>query len=99
MCSFITTESIKYYLNSGSNVFALFLDASKVFDKVKHDKMFEMLVDYNICPLLLRMIMVMYESGNAKVKWNNNYSEIFKIRNGVKQGGVLSPFLFSIYCI
>ena len=97
MCSFITTESIKYYLNSGSNVFALFLDASKAFDKVKHDKMFKMLVDYNICPLLLRMIMVMYENGNAKVKWNNNYSEIFKIRNGVKQGGVLSPFLFSIY--
>ena len=31
------------------------------------------------------------------MKWNDLLSDKCKIRNGVKQGGCLSPSLFSIY--
>ena len=31
------------------------------------------------------------------VKWGNSTSAKFSVRNGVKQGGLLSPRLFSIY--
>jgi Reverse transcriptase (RNA-dependent DNA polymerase) len=31
------------------------------------------------------------------VAWNRSYSQCFKIRNGVRQGAVLSPVLFCIY--
>ena len=31
------------------------------------------------------------------MSWNNCFSKYFSISNGVKQGGVLSPTLFSIY--
>ena len=39
----------------------------------------------------------MYLSQNVRVRFNQSYSEFFQISNGVKQGGVLSPILFSIY--
>ena len=34
---------------------------------------------------------------NASVLWNGIYGRIFPILCGVRQGGVLSPILFSIY--
>jgi len=32
-----------------------------------------------------------------RVQWSNSFSESFRISNGVKQGGVLSPLLFTVY--
>ena len=31
------------------------------------------------------------------VRWNDVYSELFTAHNGVRQGGILSPYLFNIY--
>ena len=32
-----------------------------------------------------------------KVRWSNTISSSFKVGNGVKHGGILSPVLFNIY--
>ena len=29
--------------------------------------------------------------------WNTAYSDMFELNCGVRQGGVLSPYLFSVY--
>ena len=39
----------------------------------------------------------MYIIQNIQVKWNDVLSNQYSISNGVKQGGCLSPTLFSIY--
>ena len=39
---------------------------------------------------------MIYKTGN-EVRWGNTISSPFKVGNGVKQGGVLSPVLFNIY--
>ena len=75
----------------------MFLDASKAFDNVKHSKLFKLLLNRNICPLFIRIILNMYECGNSYIEWNGIKSDIFHVNNGVKQGGVLSPILFNLY--
>jgi len=32
-----------------------------------------------------------------QIKWGNRLSEPFHVTNGVRQGGVLSPYLFAVY--
>ena len=31
------------------------------------------------------------------IRWGDAYSAKFKVTNGVRQGGVLSPYLFNVY--
>ena len=73
------------------------MDASKAFDKVKYDKLFRVLIENEICPLFVRIILNMYLQNNCTIKWNGIFSENFDIKSGVKQGGVLSPLLFALY--
>ena len=47
--------------------------------------------------VLVRTLVFMYVHQLVSVKWGNSLSSEFSISNGVKQGGVLSPVLFSIY--
>ena len=39
----------------------------------------------------------MYVNQKCYIKWANKLSEPFTVANGVKQGAVISPLLFSIY--
>ena len=32
-----------------------------------------------------------------QIKWGKHFSEPFHVSNGVRQGGVLSPYLFAFY--
>ena len=50
-----------------------------------------------MCPIVLRLLMNMYINQQVQVKWNNSISMQSGISNGVKQGGCLSPTLFSVY--
>ena len=40
---------------------------------------------------------MVYKDQELAVRWNSNLSESFSVTNGVRQGGVLSPVLFSVY--
>ena len=97
LCSFLVAETIQYYRSRGSNVFMLSLDATKAYDRVQYTKLFNILINKNVCPLIIRFIMNIYKISAASVKWNNSESKSFPLMNGVKQGAVLSPPLFATY--
>ena len=73
------------------------LDASKAFDRVSFSQLFECLVKRNMNPLIIRLLINMYTNQLIRVRYNHSHSEYFTVTNGVKQGGVLSPTLFSVY--
>ena len=60
MCSFLVAETIQYYKSHGSDVYMLSLDASKAFDRVKYTKLFRLLIERSVCPLIIRFLMNIY---------------------------------------
>ena len=96
-CVSMVTEGIDYYQNNGSPVYMCMLDAPKDFDRVNLLTLFKTLYSRGMCPIYLRLLMKIHEEQQMCVRWNNSVSDYFTISNGVKQGGVLSPVLFSIY--
>ena len=97
MCSFVLNETIEYYNSNNSTVFALMLDASKAFDRVAYIALFRKLIDRGLNPFIIRFLLNMYTQQNIRVKWNGIYSEPFNVTNGVRQGGIVSPLLFTLY--
>ena len=43
-CTFLLKQTASYFVTHGSSVHAVFLDASKAFDRVLHMKLFEKLI-------------------------------------------------------
>ena len=73
------------------------LDASNAFNWVNYCKLFGKLLKRDISLIVLRLLLYMYISQTLSVKWGHTVYNYFTVRNGVKQGGVLSPLLFAIY--
>ena len=90
-------EVISYYKSKGSDVFVVFLDATKAFERIDFCKLFRKLLDRNMPPLLLRLLLYMYTNQNLQVRWGSIAGTKLGACNGVKQGAVLSPILFAVY--
>ena len=76
--SFILQEIITYHNEHNTGLFCVTLDASKAFDKVRFDKLFLKLIDRNLCPVVLILLLYMYTHQSLNVKWNNSPSQNFK---------------------
>ena len=96
MCSWVVSETVNYFNNRNTPVFTCFLDLTKAFDLVNFTKLFENLKS-RITPVFLRLLAYIYTHQVCCVMWNNTKSNTFNVTNGVRQGAVLSPALFSLY--
>ena len=72
----------------------MLLDASKAFDTIGYVKLFNILLDKGVCPLVCRLMYYLYLNQKICIKWGNSLSQCFKVTNGVKQGAVFISFTF-----
>ncbi len=53
--------------------------------------------DRNLPGHLIRLLLSWYKTQSMSVRWGESFSTPFTVSNGVRQGGVLSPILFTLY--
>jgi hypothetical protein len=73
------------------------MDASKTFDRVNHWTLYHTLLKRRVPIYLVRLLVNWYSVQLFHVKWGTTIYVKFNVSNGVRQGGILSPKLFTVY--
>jgi hypothetical protein len=94
--SFVVNEVLHHYKKFKSPCYTTALDFSKAFDRMWRDGLFHKL-NGKIDDCYWRALVVYYRGSIGIIKANNSTSKEFEIKEGVKQGGILSPFLFNYF--
>ena len=97
MCTWSVVETINYFLRNGSEVFSCCMNMTKALDIVKHSRLFNKLLQVGLPLIFMRLLMYIYMKLNANVKWNNMFSNMYMLTNGVRHGGVISAILYCFY--
>src|SRR5271156_738805 len=70
---------------------------SKAFDRLNHEILFHKLLDAGLPKLYVRVLVDWYSKLSICVRWDNITSAPRRIESGVRQGGILSPYLYALY--
>ena len=85
---------VEQSLEWNSPLIANFLDYEKAFDSVDRESLWKILRNHGIPEKIVNIIRNMYEGTSCKVVHEGQLSNCFDITTGVRQGCMLSPFLF-----
>jgi len=96
-CTVTMKEVIRHYIRNGSSVYSCLIDASKAFDRVRVDKLFQLLINRKVPAEVLRVLYDLYARQTIMTRYQSKLSTPFGACNGIRQGGILSPILYTIY--
>ena len=97
ICVYSLKSTIDYYFTRNTPVFICFLDAKAAFDRVNYWKLFKKLLNRHVPPEVMNLLVYWFTAQQFMIKWGSEYSESFKTTNGIRQGSILSPYLFNVY--
>ena len=99
-----TTEQIfnlrilcERYLQHQQDLYHVFVDFKKAFDRVWHEALWATMRFYNINAKLTQVLQNLYAKATSAVYFNSSVGDWFKTTVGVRQGCLLSPTLFNIF--
>ena len=77
MCTSALKEVAKYYTSRRGQVYCCLLDATKAFDRVRFDKLFEIIIEQNVPVCNARILIDMYTRQRDRTMWEGCFSEFF----------------------
>jgi len=77
-------------------LFMCFVDFKKAFNSVSHEKLWIVMLKMGYPGCIVILMAKLYRKQKAKVRVAGTLSGGFRIKQGVRQGCVLSPYLFNI---
>jgi hypothetical protein len=90
-------ETILNNIGGNRSVFSCFLDLSKAFERVQHKFLLQILNDRKLPHHIVNIFSSIFSNSTAQVYFNGSFSNIWNITRGVRQGGIMSAFLFNVY--
>ena len=97
MASLLVTEAIAESKEMRTSLVISSLDARKAFDIVSHDKLKFKLYNTPICRSHWRLIDSIYSDNTETIRWMGTDSNPYSVKQGVRQGGILSADLYKLY--
>ena len=79
------------------NISFCFIDCTKAFDCVDHNKLWKILQEMGIPDYLTCLLRNLYAGQEATARNLHGTTDWFKIGKGVQQGCILLPYLFNLY--
>ena len=79
------------------NIHFCFIDYAKAFDCVDHNKLWKILKKMGILDPLTCLLRNLYAGQEATVRTGHRRTDWFQIGKRVRQGCILSPYLFNLY--
>ena len=79
------------------NIYFCFIDYTKAFDYVDHNKLCKILKEMGIPDNLTCLLRNLYAGQKATVRTRYGTMAWFQIGKGIRQGCILSPCLFNLY--
>jgi len=77
-------------------LYMCFVDFEKAFDRVSHRKLWKVMTDMGFERHLVALITSLYESQKSHVRFHVETNSWFQAMQGVRQGCILSPYLFNL---
>ena len=77
-------------------LYSTYVDLTKAFDTVSRDGLWKIMHKYGCPSKFVSMVRQFHDGMEARVQDDGEFSEAFSVSNGVKQGCVLAPTLFSL---
>ena len=92
------SDTIKRYNKGGSPIYICSLDAEKAFDSITWFNLFNRLDQKKVLPkIVIRFLINLYTQGASSIKYRENKTSHFYLSQGVRQGSLLSPYLYNFY--
>ena len=85
------------FVSKGKSLYVAYMDLEKAYDRIDREAMWRVLSMYGVNDDLIRGIRSFYEGSEACVRVCRQESDWFSVRVGLRQGCVMSPWLFNVY--
>nr|KAG5690854.1 hypothetical protein BaRGS_031206 [Batillaria attramentaria] len=85
---------VEQSLEWNSPLYINFIDCEKAFDSVDREALWKLLRHYGVPGKIISLIQCTYQDMSCRIAHAGQLSESFEVKTGVRQGCLLSPFLF-----
>ena len=93
---FILRQLQEKYLENDKELYLVFVDLEKAFDRVPRVLIESSLRKKGVMECYVKAVMEMYKEVLSRVNVEGEDSREFEVRVGIHQGSVLSPFIFAV---
>merc|ERR1712002_652821 len=94
---FVMKQMSEKFWGKNKSLYVAYMDLEKAYDRIDRDAMWRVLSMYGINGKLLAAVQSMYERSECCIRVCREEGEWFNVRVGLRQGCVMSPWLFNVF--